>query len=106
VRGLLFFGFPLHAAGQPGRERATHLDDVDVPMLFLQGGRDALAEIDQLRPVVERLGRRATLLIYEHADHSFHVPARSGRTDAEVMATLLDDAAAWISENSSRRSQA
>ena len=96
VRGLVFLGFPLHAAGKPSDERAAHLADVRVPMLFLQGTRDDLAQLDLLRPVVERLGKRATLETFEDADHSFHVPARTGRKDAEVMADLLDRLARWI----------
>jgi predicted alpha/beta-hydrolase family hydrolase len=96
VRGLVFFGFPLHAAGKPGDERAAHLLDVKIPMLFLQGSRDALADLSLLRPVARRLGDRATLEIVEEADHSFHVPARTGRKDAEVMKDLLDRAARWI----------
>jgi predicted alpha/beta-hydrolase family hydrolase len=96
VRGLIFLGFPLHPAGKPSRERAMHLSDVDVPMLFLQGTRDALAELDQLEPVCANLGARATLKLFADADHSFHVPARTGRKDAEVLTELLDAAAAWI----------
>ena len=96
VRGLVFLGFPLHAAGKPSDERAAHLAGVRVPMLFLQGTRDDLAQLDLLRPVVERLGNRATLETFEDADHSFHVPARTGRKDAEVMADLLDRLARWI----------
>ena len=96
VRGLVFFGFPLHAAGKPSQERAAHLSDVTIPMLFLQGTRDALAELDQLKPVCGALGARATLTLFEEADHSFHVPARTGRKDAEVMAEMLDTAAAWV----------
>jgi predicted alpha/beta-hydrolase family hydrolase len=95
VRGLAFFGFPLHPAKQPSRERASHLLDVTVPMLFLQGTRDALAMLDELRPVCDGLGSRATLRLYEGADHSFHVPARSGRTDAEIMSEMLDAFAEW-----------
>jgi predicted alpha/beta-hydrolase family hydrolase len=96
VRGLVFFGFPLHPAGKPGVERAKHLDDVAVPMLFLQGTRDALAEVDLLRPVVAGLGKRARLVLAEHADHSFHAPAKSGRKDAEVLAEMLDAAQTWM----------
>lgn len=88
VRGIVFFGFPLHAAGKPSDERGAHLFDVDLPMLFLQGTRDKLAELDLLRPICRKLGRRATLLPLEGADHSFHVLKRSGRTDAEVMDEL------------------
>ncbi len=95
VRGLAFLGFPLHPAKQPSRERARHLLDVKVPMLFLQGTRDALAMLDELQPVCDGLGARATLKLYEGADHSFHVPARSGRTDAEIMSEMLDALAEW-----------
>jgi len=97
VRGLGFFGFPLHPAGKPSQERADHLADVHVPMLFLQGARDKLAELNLLEPVVDRLGESATLHLVEGADHSFHVPARSGRNDREVMAEILDAFAAWSS---------
>jgi uncharacterized protein len=96
VRGLAFLGFPLHPAGKPSDERARHLSDVRVPMLFLQGSRDALADLALLRPVVERLGERALLRVFDEADHSFHVPARSGRRDADVRRELLDALAAWI----------
>jgi uncharacterized protein len=95
VRGLGFFGFPLHPAGKPSQERADHLADVHVPMLFLQGTKDKLAELDLLEPVVGRLGKLASLHLVEGADHSFHVPARSGRNDREVMAEILDAFAAW-----------
>jgi len=96
VRGLAFLGFPLHPAGKPSDERARHLSDVRVPLLFLQGSRDALADLNLLRPVVARLGDRATLRVCDDADHSFHVPARSGRRDADVRRELLDALAAWI----------
>jgi predicted alpha/beta-hydrolase family hydrolase len=96
VRGLAFLGFPLHPAGKPSDERAAHLADVRVPMLFLQGTNDALADLSLLEPVTQRLGARATLHLFEHADHSFHVPARSGRKDAEVMREMLDALAEWI----------
>lgn len=96
VVGLVFFGFPLHPTGKPSDERAAHLGDVEVPMLFLQGTRDELADLALLRPVVERLGTHATLASFEDADHSFHVPARSGRRDADVLEELLDTAAAWM----------
>lgn len=95
VRGLIFLGFPLHPAGKPSDERAAHLSDVKVPMLFLQGSRDDLAQLDLLRPLVTRLGRRATLRVFEDADHSFHVPARSGRKDADVLAEALDAIEEW-----------
>ncbi len=96
VRGLVFFGFPLHPAGKPSIERAAHLGEVAVPMLFLQGTRDELADVALLRSVKDGLGRRATLAVFEHADHSFHVPARSGRRDADVLRDVLDAAAAWM----------
>ena len=96
VRGLVFFAFPLHTAGKPSTERAAHLADVHVPMLFLSGTKDTLAELDLLEPVVAGLRGRATLRLFDDADHSFHVPARTGRKDAEVMAELLDTAAAWM----------
>jgi predicted alpha/beta-hydrolase family hydrolase len=95
VRGLAFFGFPLHPAGKPSSERADHLAEVKIPMLFLQGTGDKLAELDLLKPVAKKLGVRATLHLVEAADHSFHVPVRSGRKDAEVMTELLDTFAAW-----------
>jgi uncharacterized protein len=96
VRGLAVLGFPLHPAGKPSDERARHLYDVRVPMLFLQGSRDALADLALLRPVVDKLGDRASLRIFDDADHSFHVAARSGRRDADVRRELLDALAAWI----------
>ncbi len=95
VRGLAFLGFPLHPAKQPSRDRGKHLFDVQVPMLFLQGTRDALAMLDQLEPLCQELGARASLRLFEGADHSFHVPVKSGRTDAQVMAEMLDTLAAW-----------
>ena len=98
VRGLVFLGFPLHPAGKPSDERATHLADVHVPMLFLQGTRDDLASLSLLKPVVERLGSNAKLVLFDDADHSFHVPARSGRKDADVLAALADAIAAWVGE--------
>ena len=100
VRGLVFLAFPLHPAGKPAADRATHLDAVALPMLFLQGMRDALAEPDLLRPVVAGLGPRATLKLVAEADHAFHVPARSGRRDADVLAELLDAAAGWMAARS------
>jgi len=96
VKGLIFLGFPLHAPGKPSNERAAHLDDVKVPMLFLQGSRDTLAELALLRPVTTKLGERATLRVFEDADHSFLVPAKSGRKSADVMNELLDEMAVWI----------
>jgi len=96
VRGLAFLGFPLHAPGRPSDERAEHLFEVEVPMLFLQGTRDEFADLTLLEPVVEKLGSRATLQTFQDANHSFHVPARSGRKDAQVRAQMLDVLAAWI----------
>jgi uncharacterized protein len=96
VAGLAFFGFPLHPAGKPSDDRAKHLADVKIPMLFLQGTRDALAELPLLEPVVKGLGRKATLHLAESADHSFHVLKSSGRNDREVLAEILDAFGAWV----------
>jgi predicted alpha/beta-hydrolase family hydrolase len=96
VKGLVFLGFPLHPAGKPGRERAEHLANVHIPMLFLSGTRDTLAELEHLEPVVKSLGKKATLKLFDHADHSFHVPAKSGRKDAEVLTEILDEFARWV----------
>ena len=96
VRGLAFLGFPLHPAGRPSQDRAKHLFDVATPMLFLQGTRDALAEQGQLEPLCTALGARATLKLFQDADHSFHVPARTGRKDSDVRSEMLDALAAWI----------
>jgi uncharacterized protein len=95
VRGLVFFGFPLHPANQPSLTRGQHLFQVSIPMLFLQGTRDTLAEITLIKPLAEQLGERATLKLLEYADHSFHVPRRSGRTDAEVNREMLRAFGAW-----------
>lgn len=95
VRGLVFLGFPLHPAGRPSSDRAAHLDDVGVPMLFLQGARDELADLALVRRLTEHLGARATLRVFDAANHSFHVPRRSGRTDAEILAELADAIADW-----------
>jgi predicted alpha/beta-hydrolase family hydrolase len=103
VRGLAFLGFPLHPAGKPSSDRARHLADVRVPMLFLQGSRDNLAELSLLEPVVKSLGRSASLHRVEGGDHSFHVPARSGRKDSEVMDEILDAFANWIDEIETKR---
>ncbi|MEH2586725.1 alpha/beta hydrolase family protein [Bradyrhizobium sp. AZCC 1721] len=96
VRGLVFLGFPLHPAGKPSSERARHLADVTIPMLFLQGTRDALAELSLLEPVVKGLGSRAALHLLDGADHSFHVLKSSGRNDREVMDEALDAFATWV----------
>jgi predicted alpha/beta-hydrolase family hydrolase len=96
VRGLAFAGFPLHPAGKPSTDRADHLAKIDIPMLFLQGTRDSLAEVALIEGVVKRLGPLATLHLEEGADHSFHVLARSGRNDREVMNEILDAFAGWV----------
>jgi predicted alpha/beta-hydrolase family hydrolase len=98
VKGLAFLGFPLHPAGKPSAERAEHLREVKIPMLFLQGTRDELANLELLQPLIERLGTRASLKLLQDADHSFHVPARTGRKDAEVRAEMLDALATWIEQ--------
>ena len=96
VRGLVFLGFPLHPPGQPSEERGKHLFDVQIPMLFLQGTRDDFASMELLEPLRQQLGARATLKLFQDADHSFHVPARTGRKDSEVRIELLDALAEWI----------
>ena len=96
VCGLAFLGFPLHPAGRPSQERGAHLSDVQIPMLFLQGARDNLATRDQLEPLCKKLGRRATLNLFADADHSFHVPAQSGRKDAQVLGEMIDAFTAWF----------
>jgi len=96
VRGLAFLGFPLHPPGTPSDERGAHLFDVRIPMLFLQGTRDEFAELPLLKALVAKLGARATLKLFDDADHSFHVPARTGRKDSGVRAELADSLVAWI----------
>ena len=98
VKGLVFLGFPLHPAKKPSRDRADHLKDIKVPMLFLQGTRDALAELGEIEPVVESLGRNATIFLVPDADHSFHVPAKSGKTDSQVRAEILDAMVGWAKD--------
>ena len=95
VRGVVFFGFPLHAPGRPDEKRAEHLDRVAMPMLFLQGTRDTLADLTLLRPLCTRLGPRATLHVVDTADHSFHVLKRSGTSDAVVLRQLARTVASW-----------
>ena len=96
VRGLAFLGFPLHPAGRPSDARAEHLFGVEVPILFLQGSRDKLADLELLQRLIARLGERASLRLMQDADHSFRVPARAGRRDADVQKEMLDTLAAWI----------
>jgi predicted alpha/beta-hydrolase family hydrolase len=102
VRGLVFLGFPLHAAGRPSDERGEHLFEIAVPMLFLQGTRDALADVTLMQRLTQELGP-ATIKLFPDADHSFHVPARSGRKDAEIKDKLLDALAEWIETVAVRR---
>ena len=101
VRGLVFLGFPLHPAGRPSVERAKHLFEVQIPMLFLQGTRDNLANLQLVEGLCEQLGARATLKLFQDADHSFHVPARTGRKDSEVRVELLNALADWMNMRSS-----
>jgi len=95
VRGLVFFGFPLHAAGRPETKRADHLASVDLPMLFLQGTRDRLADLNLLRPVLASIEPRPTLHVVADADHGFHVPKRTGRTDEDVIDELAAEVLRW-----------
>jgi predicted alpha/beta-hydrolase family hydrolase len=96
VRGLAFLGFPLHPAGKPSDARAKHLSDVDVPMLFVQGTRDKLAEPQLIEPVVKRVGAPASLHLVQEGDHSFHVPVRSGRNDRDALREVVDTLSTWI----------
>ena len=96
VTGLVFFAFPLHPPGKLGVDRADHLAAVKIPMLFLQGAKDEFADLDLLRPTVSKLGKRAKLHLVGHADHSFHVPVKSGRSDPEVLSEILDVAKDWM----------
>jgi len=98
VCGLAFLGFPLHPAGRPSQERAAHLFDVQIPMLFLQGTRDTLASLDQIEPLCKKLGKRATLKLFTDADHFFHVPARTGRKDAQVLGDMIDAFVTWFDD--------
>jgi len=95
VRGLIFFGFPLHPPERPSMDRAEHLFQVNIPMLFLQGTRDAFAELSLVKTLADQLGPRATLATFEAADHSFHVPARTGRTDTQVRNDMLETLVRW-----------
>jgi uncharacterized protein len=96
VRGLVFLGFPLHTPNRPSDNRAEHLSQVRIPMLFLQGSRDALADLTLMRRLARQLGKLATLKVLDSADHSFHVLVRSGRTAEEVRSEMLDSLASWI----------
>lgn len=96
VRGLIFLGFPLHPPGRPSAERSEHLCNINIPMLFLQGDRDEFAQLSLLNSVIGRLGPRATFKLFPDADHSFHVPARTGRRDADIRAQLLDAIRDWV----------
>jgi len=100
VRGLVFFGFPLHPPNRPGTARAKHLANVTVPMLFLEGTRDAFADLKLLRPICRKLSPQATLHIIKDADHSFHVPKSAGKTDSEVLHELAETVSSWAQENS------
>lgn len=99
LKGLVLVGFPLHPAGKPSTERAAHLDGVKLPMLFLQGTRDGLADLDLITQTTASLGKRASLHIVDGADHAFHVLVRSGRTDAQVREELLDTMATWMTKH-------
>jgi hypothetical protein len=96
VRGLVFLGFPLHPPGKPSDQRAQHLFEIKIPMLFLQGDRDEFANLNLLQSLIEKLGPRATLKLFRDADHSFHVRKSSGQTDSDVQAQMLDTIADWI----------
>jgi len=98
VRGLVFFGFPLHPPNRPGTKRADHLAKVPMPMLFLQGTRDTLADLELLRPICNQLGSCATLHVIDTADHSFHVPKKSGRTAQDILHELAETAASWAEQ--------
>jgi predicted alpha/beta-hydrolase family hydrolase len=103
VHGLAFFGFPLHPAGKPSTMRTEHLAQILVPTFFIQGTRDKLAELSLLKPVVESLSPKASLHFVQDADHSFHVPARTGRNDRDVMAEFLDAFVTWVSAIAPRK---
>lgn len=96
VRGLVYFGFPLHAAGRPSSDRGNHLVNVKLPMLFLQGSRDSLADLKLLKPLCKRIGERARLWVVEGGDHSFHVLKSSGRSENQVLTELVEQAASWM----------
>ena len=104
VRGLVYFGFPLHAAGRPGIDRAEHLVDIQIPMLFLQGSRDALAELKLLKSLCAKLGKRAELFIIDGCDHSFHMLKSSKKSDEQVLHELVSKTAEWMSALGDQRS--
>ena len=104
VRGLVFFGFPLHPPNRPGTARAKHLADVTVPLLFLEGTRDAFADLKLLRPICRKLSKQATLHVIQDADHSFHVPKSAGKTDAEVLREIVETVSSWAEEIQKSRS--
>jgi predicted alpha/beta-hydrolase family hydrolase len=95
VEGLAFFGFPLHPAGKPSVTRADHLSNIAVPLLFLQGTNDKLADLKLLQPMIRTLNTDATLQTVQNADHSFHVPKRSGRSDGQILDEIVDVFASW-----------
>jgi predicted alpha/beta-hydrolase family hydrolase len=97
VRGLIYFGFPLHAAGKPSANRGDHLFDITLPMLFLQGSRDALADLTLLKPLCARLGKRSELFVIDGGDHSFHLLKSSGRSDDQVLEETATKVASWMS---------
>jgi predicted alpha/beta-hydrolase family hydrolase len=99
LHGLIFFGFPLHAAGKPGAERGEHLTGIQIPMLFLQGSRDALAELRLLKPLCAKVGKHADLFVVEGGDHSFHMLKSSGRSDDEALEGVVETAADWMIKN-------
>ena len=96
VRGLIFFGFPLHAAGRPGAERGEHLTEIKIPMLFLQGSRDALAELELLKPLCAKIGKRAELFVVEGGDHSLHVLKSARKSDEEALTEVVEKATGWM----------
>jgi predicted alpha/beta-hydrolase family hydrolase len=98
VKGIIFFGFPLHAPGKPSNDRAEHLYKIKIPMLFLQGTNDKLANLELLKPVIKTIGRKAELHIIEDGDHSFHVPKSSGKNDEVILKELVTTAAGWINK--------
>jgi uncharacterized protein len=98
VRGLIYFGFPLHAAGKPSADRKHHLSEIQLPMLFLQGSRDALADLKLLKPLCTRLGKRAELFVVDGGDHSFHLLKSSGRSDDQALDDAAQKVASWMSQ--------